>query len=90
MIAAKLRKTFHRFHCPSKRSRALLDEEDGLPDPAMFNVTGFYNQVFSFTPTQLNGFDSYKVTLYEDFAESMRKRNHVPAIPHKNLLIYYR
>ena len=55
----------------------LRDGQDGLGDPVMFNVTGYYGQSFSFnesTPAYLGntsllkGFDTYKVNLYVDFA----------------------
>lgn len=45
-----------------------LHGEDGLPDPAAFDVSGYYGQVFTFSPTGLRGFDEYLFTLYVDFA----------------------
>ena len=42
--------------------------EDGLPDPAMFDVTGYYGQDFSFVSPGLVGFDEYLFSLYVDFA----------------------
>ncbi len=48
----------------------LIDGEDGLPDPVAFDVTGFYNMSYSFSPTQFNGkgYNSYKFVLYADYA----------------------
>ncbi|MBX3387500.1 MAG: hypothetical protein KF768_13105 [Phycisphaeraceae bacterium] len=54
----------------------LLNGEDGLSDAVQFNTTGFYGQVFSFdgspnvwgSTALLRGFDTYKVSLYVDFA----------------------
>lgn len=48
----------------------LFDGEDGLPDPVAFDVTGFYNMSYSFSPTQFNGkgYNSYKFVLYADYA----------------------
>lgn len=45
-----------------------LNGEDGLADPVMFNATGYYGQEFNYSPTQLTGYDAYKMTLYVDFA----------------------
>lgn len=42
--------------------------EDAFSDPAMFDASGYYGISFSYSPTQLSGFDSYKITLYVDFA----------------------
>jgi hypothetical protein len=55
----------------------LLNGEDGLPNPATFQVSGNAGQSFSFdefTPSflgntaLLKGFDTYKIGLYVDFA----------------------
>jgi len=45
-----------------------LNGEDGLPNPVMFNATGYYWQEFNYSPLQLTGYDAYKMTLYVDFA----------------------
>jgi hypothetical protein len=44
-----------------------LDGEDALPDPLMFNATGYAGQSFSHTPA-LRGYDTYKIHLWVDFA----------------------
>jgi hypothetical protein len=54
----------------------LIDGEDGLPDPLYFDVSGFYGGTFSYDETPnylgctalLKGFDTYKITLFVDFA----------------------
>jgi hypothetical protein len=49
----------------------LIQGEDGLNDPVAFNVSGPYGYSFPpFTPTQFVGhnYDSYKFTLYVDYA----------------------
>lgn len=46
----------------------LLDGEDGVPDPFQYNATGFYGSNFSYATPELNGFDTYILTLYVDFA----------------------
>lgn len=54
----------------------LLNGEAGLPDPAMFNASGYYGSTFSYdettvyagTTTALRGFDEYRFSLYTDFA----------------------
>jgi hypothetical protein len=53
-----------------------LGGEDAFPDPVFFDATGYYGQRFSYdtspnpwgTTALLKGFDTYKVTLYVDFA----------------------
>jgi hypothetical protein len=46
----------------------LLDGEDGVPEPFMYNATGYYGQQFAYNTPELTGFDAYKITLYVDFA----------------------
>lgn len=46
----------------------LLNGEDGVPNPFMYDATGFYGSTFSYTTPELNSFDAYKFTLYVDFA----------------------
>lgn len=54
----------------------LVDGEDAFDDPLYFDVTGFYGQVFSYDSSPnpwgstalLTGFDTYKFSLYVDFA----------------------
>jgi hypothetical protein len=46
----------------------LLDGEDAVPDPFMYQATGFYGQTFTNLSPQLRGYDTYKITLYVDFA----------------------
>ena len=46
----------------------LLNGEDGLPNPVMLDATGYYGKNFSYTTPTLSGFDTYKMTLYVDFA----------------------
>jgi hypothetical protein len=45
-----------------------LNGEDGLPDPVMCEASGYYGQNFTYTTPQLAGFDTYKLTLYVDYA----------------------
>lgn len=45
-----------------------LDGEDGLPDPVMYDATGYYGQPFAYNTPGLAGFDAYIMTLYVDFA----------------------
>jgi hypothetical protein len=45
-----------------------LNGEDGFPDPAMYDVTGYYGQNFTYNTPTLHGFDSYIMTLYVDYA----------------------
>ncbi len=49
----------------------LLNGEDGLPDPVMFDASGSYGMGFAYSPAAtalLHGYDSYKFTLFVDFA----------------------
>lgn len=58
----------------------LLDGEDAVPDPYMFQATGFYGQTFTNLSPQLHGYDTYKITLYVDFA-LMRLTAVDPSLP---------
>jgi hypothetical protein len=42
--------------------------EDGVPDPFMFDATGYAGRRFTYETPQLSGFDTYKFSLYVDFA----------------------
>ena len=46
----------------------MLNGEDGVPNPFMYDATGYYGQQFTYETPELSGFDSYKMTLYVDFA----------------------
>jgi len=54
----------------------LVDGEDAFPDPLFFNATGVYGQTFSYDTSPnplgstalLTGYDTYKISLYVDFA----------------------
>lgn len=54
----------------------LVNGEDAFPDPITFDVTGYYGQEFSYDQSPnpwgstelLVGYDTYKVSLYVDFA----------------------
>lgn len=46
----------------------LIKGEDALPDPLMYQATGFYGQTFSNSTPELANYDAYKITLYVDFA----------------------
>lgn len=46
----------------------LINGEDALPDPLMYQATGFYGQTFSNSTPELANYDAYKITLYMDFA----------------------
>ena len=54
-----------------------LNGEEVLPDPVIFNATGYYGQTFSYNTTPnpwgqstlpLRGYDKYSIDLYVDFA----------------------
>jgi hypothetical protein len=54
-----------------------LNGEEMLPDPVIFNATGYYGQTFSYNTTPnpwgqstlpLQGYDKYTIDLYVDFA----------------------
>jgi hypothetical protein len=46
----------------------MLNGEDGVPDPFMYDATGYYGRQFTYDTPELSGFDAYKMTLYVDFA----------------------
>lgn len=46
----------------------LINGEDALPDPLMYQATGYYGQTFSNSTPELVNYDAYKITLYMDFA----------------------
>lgn len=46
----------------------LVNGEDALPDPLMYQATGFYGQTFTNVTPELSGYDTYKFKLYVDFA----------------------
>lgn len=46
----------------------LWQGEDGVPDPFMFNATGYYGNNFTYATPQLAGYDAYTLSLYVDFA----------------------
>lgn len=46
----------------------LLNGEDGVPNPFMYDATGYYGQNFTNHTPELTGFDTYKITLWVDFA----------------------
>jgi hypothetical protein len=54
-----------------------LNGEEVLPDPVIFNATGYYGQTFTYNTTPnpwgqstlpLRGYDKYSIDLYVDFA----------------------
>jgi hypothetical protein len=46
----------------------LINGEDALPDPLMYQATGYYGQNFTNVTPELAGYDTYKFKLYVDFA----------------------
>jgi len=46
----------------------LVNGEDALPEPLMYQATGFYGQTFSNATPELSNYDTYKIKLYADFA----------------------
>lgn len=46
----------------------MLNGEDAFPDPFMYDATGYAGKRFTNSTPQLSGFDSYKMSLYVDFA----------------------
>lgn len=46
----------------------LLNGEDGVPNPFVFDATGYGGRQFMYNTPQPSGFDEYKMTLYVDFA----------------------
>lgn len=45
-----------------------LNGEDALPDPVMYQATGYYGQNFAYATPELSGYDEYVFGLYVDFA----------------------
>jgi hypothetical protein len=46
----------------------LVNGQDALADPLAYDATGSYGQNLSYTTPELAGYDTYKITLYVDFA----------------------
>lgn len=46
----------------------MLNGEDGVPDPFMYDATGYYGMHFTYNTPPLTGYDAYKITLYVDYA----------------------
>ena len=46
----------------------MLNGEDAFPDPFMYDATGYAGSRFTNNTPQLSGFDTYKMSLYVDFA----------------------
>jgi len=46
----------------------LLNGQDGVPDPFLYDATGYYGQNFTYHSPELTGFDAYIMTLYVDYA----------------------
>jgi hypothetical protein len=46
----------------------LLHGEDGVPNPFMYNASGYAGNLFTYSTPELSGFDAYKMTLYVDYA----------------------
>jgi hypothetical protein len=46
----------------------LLNGEDGVPNPFVYDATGIAGNRFTYRTPELAGFDAYKMTLYVDFA----------------------
>jgi hypothetical protein len=46
----------------------LLDGNDALPHPLSYDCTGYGGQSFSYATPQLNGYDTYKIHMWGDFA----------------------
>lgn len=46
----------------------MIQGEDGLADPLIYDATGYAGQHFSYSTPPLVGFDAYKISLYVDFA----------------------
>jgi hypothetical protein len=63
-----------------------LNGEDGVPEPFMYNASGYYGQQFTNNTPELSGFDSYKITLYVDYA-LMRLTMIDPTLPPPSLAI---
>ena len=45
-----------------------LNGEDALPDPAMYQASGYYGQNFSYNTPDLAGYEAFIITLYVDYA----------------------
>ena len=46
----------------------MLNGEDGVPDPYMFDATGIAGNSFTYATPALTNYDAYKITLYVDYA----------------------
>ena len=46
----------------------LLNGQDGVPDPFVYDATGYYGQNFAYSTPELTAFDTYIMTLYEHHA----------------------
>ena len=46
----------------------MLKGEDAFSDPLIYDATGYAGRRFTNNPSQLSGFDTYKMSLYVDFA----------------------
>jgi hypothetical protein len=46
----------------------MLNGEDAFSDPFMYDATGYTGSQFTYSTPQLAGFDTYKMSLYVDFA----------------------
>jgi hypothetical protein len=46
----------------------MLNGEDGVPDPFIYDGTGYAGRRFTYDTPELTGFDAFKMTLYVDFA----------------------
>lgn len=46
----------------------LLNGEDGLPNPLALDATGIAGNQFTYSTPRLTGFDTYKISLYVDYA----------------------
>ena len=46
----------------------MLNGEDALNEPLMLNATGFYGMRFDYSTPTLTNYESYKITLYVDYA----------------------
>lgn len=57
----------------------LLRGEDGLPEPIMFDATGYAGQSFTHTPG-LSGYDAYKIHLWVDYAVTALALNDTNAV----------
>jgi hypothetical protein len=46
----------------------MLNGEDGVPNPFSYDATGVAGSQFTYSTSELSGFDDYKMTLYVDYA----------------------